>query len=68
MVTMYDPSLGISEPGADKKRVWDNCLIEANKGHRKKFCKGIYGAYLPGVEKCTKLYNYCDTCCNQAVP
>jgi hypothetical protein len=42
---MYDPSLGISDPGADKKRVWDSCLIEANKAHRKKFCHGIYGAY-----------------------
>jgi hypothetical protein len=64
MVHMYDPALGISDPGADKKRVWDSCLVEATKGKRKKFCKTVYGAYKPGVEKCIKLYNYCDTCCN----
>jgi len=33
-VTMYDPAIGVSDPGADKKRVWDACLIEATKGHR----------------------------------
>lgn len=59
--------LGISDPGANKKRTWDQCLIEAPKSKRNKFCKKIYGVFLEGVERCTKLYNYCDECCNEAV-
>jgi len=31
---MYDPVYGISDPGADKKRVWDACLVETTKKKR----------------------------------
>lgn len=59
-VKAYIPAIGVSEPGADKRRVWDQCLTEATKAKRKKFCKGVYGAYQAGIDKCTKLYNYCE--------
>lgn len=67
-VQAYNPVLGVTDPGADKRRIWDQCLLEASKAHRKKFCKGIYGVYTAGVEKCTKLYNYCEQCCDQVIP
>jgi len=63
-VSHYDTDIGISDPTASKKRVWDQCLVEASKLHRQKFCKGIYGVYAAGVKKCSKLYNYCEQCCD----
>jgi len=67
-VSAYNPALGVSEPGANRRRVWDQCLVEASKAHRKKFCKSIYGVYQAGIDKCIKLYNYCEQCCDQVVP
>jgi len=67
MVIMYDPSIGVSDPGADTKMIWDQCLVDAPKPHREKFCRSVFGEYKPGVNKCIKLYNYCDTCCEQVI-
>jgi len=67
-VEYYNRELGISDPTASRRRVWDQCLVEASKQHREKFCKGIYGVYKAGIIKCKKLYNYCEQCCDQVIP
>lgn len=66
-VQYYDPQLGLSDVGANSDRIWDTCLIETTKKKREKFCKDIYGKFQEGVDKCIKLYNYCDQCCDTVI-
>lgn len=48
-VEFYSPETGLDEIGADKRRVWDQCLTESTKAKRLKFCKTIFGIYEEGI-------------------
>lgn len=65
----YDPKFGIFNKKTKESRVWDQCLTGGEEeGHRKKFCKGIYGSYTEGRKRCEDLHNFCEICCDRTIP
>ena len=66
-VQEYDPKYGVFNKQNKEQRVWDSCLTGADEGHRKKYCKNIYGSYLEGRKKCESLNNFCEICCDRTI-
>ena len=67
-VTAYEKLTGVFDKYNDYKPNWDICLQGTTTAARKKFCKKLFGTFLPGLEKCVHLYNYCNTCCDYTIP
>lgn len=62
----YTPTKGIKIV-VKNFRIWDNCLTGATVGHRKKYCKAIFGSYEKGIEDCMGLHRYCEICCDGTI-
>eukprot|EP00744_Colponema_vietnamica_P002602 GILI01004051.1.p1 GENE.GILI01004051.1~~GILI01004051.1.p1 ORF type:complete len:616 (-),score=156.37 GILI01004051.1:344-2092(-) len=45
-----------------------HCLSESDVGHRRKFCRSVYGSDDAKVSKCMILDRYCTACCTSVIP
>jgi hypothetical protein len=62
-----DPKYGVFTKQNKEQRVWDSCLTGADQGHRKKYCKAVYGSYLEGRKRCEELHKFCEICCDRLI-
>lgn len=63
----YDLKYGVFTKQNKEQRVWDNCLSSGDEGHRKKYCKNIYGSYTEGRRRCEEIHNFCEICCDRTI-